>query len=173
MRMPGTKQIERTTTIDAPVALVYELFMDNRALPEWAPVVDAVIAEGGGDDRGVGRTRTCVVTMNGVSGTMTERCVEAVENMRSSFVVVDDSFNFAKILRDYGFTAHFSTSGQSTTSVRIETFYTPATPLAALLNRLMLRRKFRRVVDRLLAGLRRSAEQRHHAPCSGQVTGSH
>jgi hypothetical protein len=47
--------------------------------------------------------------------------------------------------------------------VRIETFYIPANPIAALLNRLILRRKFRAVVDALLAGLRASAEQRHRA----------
>jgi uncharacterized protein YndB with AHSA1/START domain len=166
MQMQGTKQLERTTTIDAPVDVVYELFMNNQALPDWAPVVDAVIAEDGGDELGVGRTRTCTVTMNGRSGTMTEQCVDAVPNSRSTFVVVDDSFGFAKLLRDYGFTAHF-TGRPGGTSVRIETFYTPATPMAGLLNRLMLRRRFRGVVDGLLTGLRSSAEQRHRARPAG------
>ncbi|HEU0041620.1 MAG TPA: hypothetical protein VFQ15_04635 [Jiangellaceae bacterium] len=35
-------------------------------------------------------------------------------------------------------------------------------PLAALLDRLLLRRKIRTVVDALLAGLRTTAEQRHN-----------
>jgi uncharacterized membrane protein len=161
MQMPGTKQIERTTSIDAPIEVVYELFMDNEALPDWAPVVDEVLAEDGGDPSGVGCTRTCAVTMDGRSGTMVERCVEAVADTRASFVVVDDSFGFDRMLRDYGFTVHFARRGRNRTSVRIETFYTPANPVAALLNRLILRRRFRVVVDTLLAGLRTTAEHRH------------
>jgi uncharacterized protein YndB with AHSA1/START domain len=163
MRMQGTRQLERATTVDAPAESVYQLFMDNEALPEWATVVDAVLSEIGGDESGLGCTRTCAVTMDGRSGTMVERCVEAVPGSLASFVVVDDSFGFDKVLRDYSFTAHFSSHPEGTTRVRIETFYTPANAIAALLNRLVMRRKFRAVVDALLAGLRASAEQRHRA----------
>lgn len=161
MHMQGTKQLERTTSIDAPVEVVYQLFIDNQALPTWAPVVDEVLTEDGGDESGVGCTRTCAVTMNGRSGTMVERCVDAVPNVRASFVVVDDSFGVGKMLRDYAFTAHFARRGPNETSVRIETFYTPVSLLAAVLNRLMMRRRFRAVVDALLAGLRTTAERRH------------
>ena len=163
MHTQSTKQLERTTSIDAPVEVVYRLFMDNRALPDWAPVVDEVLAEDGGDESGVGRTRTCAVTMDGRSGTVVERCVEAVTNVRASFVVVDDSFGFGKTLRDYGFTAHFVGRGPNETSVRIETSYTPVNLLASVLNLLMMRRRFGAVVDGLLAGLRTTAEQRHAA----------
>src|ERR671933_1624131 len=108
MRMQGTKQLERDTTVNAPVGTVYRLFMDNAELANWAPVVDAVIDERGGDDTGLGTTRACAVTMNGKKGTMVERCVEAVPETRASFLVVDDSFGFNKMLTDYGFTAHFT-----------------------------------------------------------------
>jgi uncharacterized protein YndB with AHSA1/START domain len=164
MRMHGTKQLERETTIDAPVGVVYRLFMDNAELANWAPVVDAVTHEHGGDDTGLGATRSCAVTMNGRHGTMVEQCVEAVPGTRASFVVVDDSFGFNKMLANYGFTAHFSTATGDRTTVRIETFYTPANPIAVVLNKLALRRKFRDVVDELLGGLRTHAEQRHTQP---------
>ena len=159
----GRKQLDRAVTVHAPVDAVYRLFMDNRALSEWAPVVDAVLSEVGGDESGVGRTRTCAVTMAGRSGTMVERCVEAVPALRASFVVDDDSFGFSRTFRDYSFTAHFTSRPDRTTLVRMETFYTPANPIAALVNRLVMRRKFRAVVDGLLAGLRASAEQRQRA----------
>jgi uncharacterized protein YndB with AHSA1/START domain len=84
MRMQGTKQFERDTTVDAPVGLVYRLFMDNPELANWAPVVDAVTDEHGGDATGLGATRTCAVTMNGNQGTMVERCVQAVPDTRAS-----------------------------------------------------------------------------------------
>jgi uncharacterized protein YndB with AHSA1/START domain len=163
MDRQGTRQLERAITIDAPVDRVYELFMDNQALPEWAPAVDAVLAEVGGDESGLGRTRTCAVTLAGRSGTMVERCVEAVPGSRASFAVVDDSFGFHRMLRDYSFTAHFTGRPDGTTRARIETFYTPANPMAALLNHVIMRHRFRSVVDALLAGLRAAAEQRHRA----------
>jgi uncharacterized protein YndB with AHSA1/START domain len=163
MARQGRKQLERAITVDACVDSVYRLFMDDRALPEWAPVVDAVLSEVGGDESGVGRTRTCAVTMAGRSGTVVERCVEAVPGSRASFVVDEDSFGFHRTLRDYSFTAWFTGRPDRTTLVRIETFYTPANPIVALLNRLIMRRKFRAVVDALLAGLKASAEQRHRA----------
>jgi len=161
MRMQGTKQLERDTTVNAPVRVVYRLFMDNAELANWAPVVDAVIDEHGGDDTGLGVTRTCAVTMNGKKGTMVERCVEAVPETRASFLVVDDSFGFNKMLTNYGFTAHFTATTSERTDVLIETFYASANPIAAVLNRLVMRRKFRGVIDELLGGLRTLAEQRH------------
>jgi hypothetical protein len=101
--MQGRKQLERHTTVDAPIGLVYRLFMDNAELAKWAPVVDAVTGEHGGDDTGVGATRTCGVTMNGRKGTMVEQCLEAVPDTRASFLVMDDSFGFNTMLTNYGF----------------------------------------------------------------------
>ncbi|HZM79938.1 MAG TPA: hypothetical protein VFC19_29750 [Candidatus Limnocylindrales bacterium] len=72
---------------------------------------------------------------------------------------------------NYGFTAHFAATDGARTTVRIETFYTPASPIAAVLNTLVMRRKFRHVVDGLLTGLRALAEQRHAA--SGHRDRSH
>ncbi len=164
MHMQGRKQLERHATANAPVGVVYRLFMDNAELASWAPAVDAVTGQRGGDETGLGATRTCAVTMNGKKGTMVERCVEAVPATRASFLVVDDSFGFSKMLTGYGFTARFTPAASEQTTVRIETFYTPAHPAAAALNRLVLRRKFRSVVDDLLGGLCTLAEQRHTQP---------
>jgi uncharacterized protein YndB with AHSA1/START domain len=161
VRMQGRKQLERHTTVDAPIGLVYRLFMDNAELAKWAPVVDAVTGEHGGDDTGVGATRTCAVTMNGRKGTMVEQCLEAVPDTRASFLVMDDSFGFNTMLTNYGFTAHFTATASAGTTVRIETFYTPTSPIAAVLNTLIMRRTLRHVVDGLLAGLRELAERRH------------
>jgi uncharacterized membrane protein len=164
MRMQGKKQMERTTTVNAPVEAVYTLFMDNGELAHWAPAVDAVIDQHDGDESGVDATRTCAVTISGRSGTMVERCVRAEPNRCASFLVVDDSFGFRRTLIDYGFTAHFAPANGRATTVRIETFYTPANPIVAVLNALIMRRRFRNVVDDLLGGLRTVAEQRHTGP---------
>jgi hypothetical protein len=75
--------------------------------------------------------------------------------------VVDDSLGFNRMYTHYGFTAHFAAITDAATTVRIETFYTPTGPVAAALNALVIRRRFRHVVDGLLRGLRTLAEQRH------------
>jgi Polyketide cyclase / dehydrase and lipid transport. len=49
MHMQGRKQLERHATVNAPVNVVYRLFMDNAELANWAPAVDAVIDKRGGD----------------------------------------------------------------------------------------------------------------------------
>jgi uncharacterized protein YndB with AHSA1/START domain len=164
MGMQGKKQLERDTTVSAPAGAVYRLFMDNAELANWAPAVDAVTHEHGGDETGLGATRTCAVTMNGKKGTMVERCVEAVPSARASFLVVDDSFGFTTMFTGYGFTAHFTPAAGGRTTVRIETFYTPANPITAVLNKLIMRRRLRRVVDDLLAGLRTLDERRQTQP---------
>ena len=48
--------------------------------------------------------------------------------------------------------------------MRIETFYTPANPIVAVLNKLVMRRRLRSVVGQLLAGLRALAERRQAQP---------
>jgi uncharacterized protein YndB with AHSA1/START domain len=163
MTMPGKKQLSREATIGAPPDFVYRLFMDNAELANWAPVVERVIKETGGDETGLGTTRTCEVTMQGKRGTMVEECVEAVADTRASFRLVDDSFGFQRMLKDYGFTTHFTNTARGT-QVRIETFYTPSNILWATVNALFMRRRFRGIVDELLEGLRRLAAQRYPAP---------
>jgi hypothetical protein len=79
---------------------------------------------------------------------------------------VDDSFGFNKMFAKYGFTALFAPTASAGTTVRIETFYTPASPIAAALNTPITRRKLRHVVDGLLAGLRELAERRHAGHCN-------
>ena len=148
--------------IGAPLELVYELFMDNTQLSTWAPPVNKVVHEEIGEPSGVGTTRTCDVTMQGRNGTMVEQCVEAVTNQRASFLVVNDSFGFQRMFRDYGFTVHFSALG-GRTRVRMETFYSPAHLVSSLMNTVLMRRKFGAVVQGLLDGLQRVAEaQRPH-----------
>src|SRR6266568_3489574 len=131
MHMQGMKQLERDTTVNTPVNVVYQLFMDNAELASWAPAVDAVTDKHGGDDTGLGATRTCAVTMNGKKGTMVERCVEAVPQTRASFLVVDDSFGFSKMLTDYGFTAHFSPTASDQTTATLGQGWAEGTGLEA------------------------------------------
>jgi len=125
----------------------------------WAGVVKDVTYLGEGQE-GVGMTRHCNVELGGRTGTMTERCVEFVPNRRASYVVDDDTLGFNRMLRDYGFTITLEPRSHRTTALRIDTYYTPRNPLYALLNRLLLEQRMRKVVDGLLQGLKQTSERR-------------
>ena len=157
--MQGKKQIERSIGINAPAEAVWQVLADSRLLPEWVPAVDAVTAcatEG----EAVGAVRHCKVTLAGKSGRMLERCVEFMPIRRVAYVVDDESFGMRKMFDDYGFAITLEARGPDATHARLETHYTPRNPLYTLLNELVLRRRFEKVCDGIVAGLKNFAESR-------------
>jgi uncharacterized protein YndB with AHSA1/START domain len=163
--MNGNKQIVRNTRINAPAGAVWAALSDSRLLPEWAPVVDEV-TECSVAGEAVGAIRRCNVRLAGKSGRMVERCTEFTPMTRIAYAVDDESFGMRKLFEHYGFAIDLAAVGPDKTEVAIETRYTPRTPLYGLLNRLMMRRRFRNVCDERSAGLRAFAESRDRAPAS-------
>ena len=157
--MNGKHQVTRTVQVAADPAAIWGVIADSTLLPQWAGVVTDVTYLGEGEE-GVGMTRHCNVDLGGRTGTMTERCVEFIPNRRSGYVVDDDTLGFHRMLVDYGFTITLDPVAVRATALRIDTYYTPRNPLYALLNRLVLRRRMRRLVDGLLQGLKQISERR-------------
>jgi uncharacterized protein YndB with AHSA1/START domain len=157
--MNGKHQVTRTIEVATDPAAIWGVIADSTLLPQWAGVVTDVTYLGG-EEEGVGMTRHCNVELDGRSGAMTERCVEFVPNRRAGYVVDDDTLGFQRMLVDYGFTITLEPRSDRTTTLRIDTYYTPRNPLYALLNRLLLRRRMRRTVDGLLQGLKQISERR-------------
>ena len=96
--------------------------------------------------------------MAGKDGSMVERCVEFVPEIRASYVVDDESFGFRKMFDHYGFTANFESFDKDQTRIIMETFYTPRNFVFVVMNVLMMRRQFRGVVDDILNGLKTYVE---------------
>jgi uncharacterized protein YndB with AHSA1/START domain len=157
--MNGKHQVTRTVEVDAEPAAIWRVIADSALLPQWAGVVKDVTYLGEAQE-GVGMTRHCNVELGGRSGTMTERCVEFVPNRRAGYVVDDDTLGFNRMLRDYGFTLTLEPRSHVTTALRIDTYYTPRNPPYALLNRLVLKQRMRKIVDGLLQGLKQLSERR-------------
>lgn len=158
--MNGKHQVTHTCAIAAPRSTVWAVIADDRLLPQWAPVVDALVdVDGPG---GVGTTRTCSVDFQGRSGTMTERCVDFDPERRASYVIVDDSLGFSRLLRDYGFTMTLDDHPDGC-SLRIDTYYTPRNVPAQLMNRVLLRRQMRKTVRSIAEGLKTFSERTAHA----------
>jgi hypothetical protein len=157
--MNGKHQLTRTAQVATDPAAIWGVIADSRLLPQWAHVVKDVTYLGD-QEEGVGMTRHCSVELGGRTGTMTERCVEFLPCRRAGYVVDDDTLGFHRMLVDYGFAITLDARSDRTTAVRIDTYYTPRTPLYELLNRLVLRRRMRRTVDGLLQGLKQISERR-------------
>jgi hypothetical protein len=156
--MNGKHQVTRTVQVHADLAAIWGVIADSSLLPQWAGVVKDVTYLGD-EEEGVGMTRHCNVELGGRKGTMTERCVEFVPHRRASYVVDEDTLGFDRMLVDYGFTITLDPRSDRTTALRIDTYYTPRNPLYALVNRLLLRRRMRKLLDGLLQGLKQFSER--------------
>ena len=157
--MNGKHQVTRTVEVAADPAAIWGVIADSTLLPQWAGVVKGVTYLGETEE-GVGMTRHCNVELGGRTGTMTERCVEFIPNRRAAYVVDDDTLGFHRMLLDYGFMITLDQRSDRTTGLRIDTYYTPRTPVYALLNRLVLQRRMGKLVDGLLQGLKQISERR-------------
>jgi uncharacterized protein YndB with AHSA1/START domain len=155
----GKHQVTRTVQVATDPAAVWGVIADSTLLPQWAGIVTDVTYLGETEE-GVGMTRHCNVELGGRTGTMTERCVEFLPNRRAAYVVDDDTLGFHRMLVDYGFTITLDQRSDRTTALRIDTYYTPRTPLYALLNRLVLQRRMGKLIDGLLQGLKQISERR-------------
>jgi uncharacterized protein YndB with AHSA1/START domain len=159
----GQKQIVRSTTIDALPDAVWEVLGDSRLLPDWVPAVDEV-TECSLEGEAVGEVRHCDVNLAGKSGRMVERCVEFAPMTRIAYVVEDESFGMRRMFEHYGFALNLEPGAPGKTLVTLETHYTPRNPIYRLLNRLLMRRKFEKVCEGIVGGLKTFTESRDRVP---------
>jgi uncharacterized protein YndB with AHSA1/START domain len=159
----GQKQIVRSTTIDAPPDAVWDVLGDSLLLPDWVPAVDEV-TECSLEGEAVGEVRHCDVNLAGKSGQMVERCVEFAPMTRIAYVVEDESFGMRRMFEHYGFALNLEPLAPGKTLVTLETHYTPRNPMYRLLNRLLMRRKFEKVCEGIVDGLKTFTESRDRVP---------
>lgn len=164
--MDGKKQIVRSTSIDAPLDAVWEVLCDSRLLPDWVPAVDEVI-ECSLEGEAVGEVRSCNAKLAGKPGRMVERCVEFVPMTRIAYVVDDESFGMRRMFEHYGFALNLESATPGQTRVSLETHYTPRNAIYGLLNILLMRRKFEKVCEGIVGGLKTFTEARQGMPPTG------
>lgn len=157
--MKGGKQLIRSATAKATPGSLWRILADSRLLPRWAPAVHSVErCDSAGE--AVGSVRHCNVELGGRPGKLVERCVDIAVEQSIAYVVDDDSFGMNGMFADYGFRISLKPLDECRTEVVFETYYTPRGVVYAWLNAIVMRRRFRRVVDRLLGGLLALAEGR-------------
>lgn len=153
MAMPPVQGVDHIV-IQASPQRIYQILSDGSLLPRWMPPVQYTTA----GTETAGCTRECAVEMDGRSGKVVERCIEAIPNRRIAWELMDDTLGFNKMLEGFSFSFSLEPLPGGATRVLNETCYRPRNILAALMNVLLLRRKFSKVRQQALQGIKRLAE---------------
>ena len=141
--------------VEATPRTVWALLENGDRLTEWAHMVKHTT----GGRESLGAVRRCDVEFDGRPGAVAERCVELVPRERIAWVMIEDSFGFGKMFADMGFSFTLRSIDERRTLVRNESFYRPLGLVARVMSTLMMRRKLRALRRRVLADLKKLAEQ--------------
>lgn len=159
--MKGRPQGTNEIVIDATPERVWAVLEDATRLPEWAPMVLKTT----GTREARGAVRECEVRLEGRAGRVCERCVEFEPFTRIGWELVQDTFGFSRLLREFGFDFALEPLAGTATLVRNTTYYTPRGLLGSLMSALILRRKFGAIRGRMLGNLKVISE-RQRLPAS-------
>src|SRR4051812_5642041 len=140
--------------IHASPEKIWALLEDSARLAEWAPMVKRTT----GRRETLGAIRECEVEFDGRPGRIVEKCVEYRPFSRIGWLMVEDSFGFSKMLDDLGFDFVLEPASAKSTRVVNTSYYRPRGLLAKLMSALLMRPKFRKMRARVLANLKRLAE---------------
>jgi carbon monoxide dehydrogenase subunit G len=141
--------------IHASPEKIWALLEDSTRLAEWAPMVKRTT----GRREALGAVRECEVEFDGRPGRVVEKCVECRPFSKIGWLMVEDSFGFSGMLDDLGFDFALEPVGPQETRVINTSYYRPKGLLAKLMGALMMRPKFRKMRERVLANLKRLMEE--------------
>lgn len=134
--------------INAPLEQVWTLIADSTRLLDWGPPVVGVEVIGATPE-GIGSYRRVDAEFSGKKGHFVERRIEHIEGKRMRFVIEEETFGLAKIMRDTGSSLEIESVGSGKTRVIFSFYHRPKGVLGHILNRLIVLRQQRR--NRLLA----------------------
>jgi uncharacterized protein YndB with AHSA1/START domain len=161
--------MERTMTdiadsveLDAPPADVWQAIADPARHAAWHPFVTAIDGS-----HQPGAARICDVSVGNKRGRTEERCLRRDEGEQIVWRIDGDTTGFSKMVADWqsGFRLAGRPDGETTTVTAFSSF-APAKPLVRLLLPLV-RRRFHRAQQTILAGLKRDVEST--APVTGRA----
>lgn len=152
--MPGPLQGADEILIGASPQRIFAILEDARRLPDWTSVIST-----SGNHETVGVVRECEVDLDGRRGRVVERCIESVPPSRIAWAMERDTFGFSRLVSDFGFSFTLYPEGDDKTRVRNEAYYRSKGPIAAAMNTLVMRRKFRGVRRKWLANLKGLCEE--------------
>ena len=148
-------QTRNETIINAPISNVWAVITDINQLHKINPGV--IKATGRMDKQG--ETRTCEMTNNGKTGTMTEKLVELEHEKKTVWAIESDSMGMSKMLKDPRFCFYLEKVGDNKTKLINESYYEPASAMVRIMNALMMKRKMGRIQEQILNNIKSLTEK--------------
>jgi carbon monoxide dehydrogenase subunit G len=145
--------------IHASPEKIWALLEDSTRLAEWVPMVKRTT----GKREMLGAVRECEVEFDGKPGRVVEKCVACDPFRKIGWRMTEDSYGFSRMLDDLGFDFVLEPAGPQETRVVNTSYYRPKGLLAKLMGALMMQPKFRKLRERVLANLKRLAEEPQRA----------
>lgn len=153
--MKGKIQGRNEVIVAADPEQIWAILHDSTRLTQWAPMVQQTT----GTRETVGAVRECQIQLDGRPGRVTERCIIVEPPSRIGWELIEDTFGFSRMLRNFGFDFVLEPFSGNATRVRSTTYYNPNGLFGAIMNVLMMRRKFRQIRARMLANLKALSEE--------------
>ena len=147
-------QARNEALLNAPVSKIWAIITDITLLPRINPGV----IKASGTMNELNGTRTCEVENKGRKGLITEKLIEFVPEKRTVWRVENDTMGMSKMLRDTRFSLLLEKVTDMSTKVTAETHYLPATVLARIMNRLMMKKMFANAQEKILHNIRAVAQ---------------
>lgn len=144
-------RIEDEIVVNAPADEVWKAIKDPVAHAGWHPFVTRISGE-----HRLGAIRSCSVVLGKKTGETKERCIEDEEGRKITWAIEEDSTGFIRMVSDWraGFRLE---RRDGATLVKAESAFRPKNVLVRLTGPIV-RRKFHRTQQAILAGLKRFIE---------------
>jgi uncharacterized protein YndB with AHSA1/START domain len=155
--MAAPLQWHTQITVAAPQERVWAIADDITLIPQYHPEVRHVELISGTERRAAGVRYRCTIP-EGRKGNCIEEVTEYVPGSRFVTAFPEDSWGLSEQLAEFTVETMLEPVPQGT-RIRLNGYYRPRTPLMKLMNVLGLRRLMARRALRVLAGVKRLAEE--------------
>jgi uncharacterized protein YndB with AHSA1/START domain len=147
-------EIEDEVVVKANGREVWEAIRDPSLHADWHPFVDSIRGE-----HAPGSSRRCAIRVGKKSGETQEHCDAYAEEQRILWQIDEDSTGFLRLVSDWTAGFVLEPAGSGATRVTAQSVFMRKNPLLLLMLP-MIRRKFHRTQQAILAALKQFVEKR-------------
>jgi uncharacterized protein YndB with AHSA1/START domain len=150
----GRVEITDEVVVKASGSEVWQAVRDPVLHAEWHPFVDSIRGE-----HAPGASRRCAVRVGKKTGETREHCIAFEEEQRILWQIDEDSTGFLRLVSDWSAGFVLEPAGSGATLVKAQSVFVRKNPLLVLMLP-MIRRKFHKTQQAILAGLKQFVERR-------------
>ncbi len=148
-------QVRAEAVINAPIDTIWSVITDINVLHKVNP---GVIKATGTMNR-LNGTRTCEIKNKGRKGTMTERLIELIPEIKTVWTIESDTMGMSKMFKETRFCFNLERISDTETKVINETWYRPANMMAKVMNGVMMKRMILKTQETILNNIRSLTEK--------------